>query len=164
MNTVVLNELQINQKLQRIAYEIIENNFEDKELYLVGITGNGVKLVDSLEKILSNITDQKIIKAEVTVNKKDPFSQPIKLSCDSKLFKNATVILIDDVINSGKTMQYALVKILEQPIRKVKTVALVDRKHRRYPIRCDYVGLTLSTTLQDRVEVDFSKDAVAYLV
>lgn len=164
MNTLVLNDRQINQKLQRIAYEILENNSEDDALYLVGIKGNGYLIAQELFEILKPITEQEIKVAEVSVNKQDPLSEPIRLSVSSEELQG-TLILIDDVINSGKTMQYALMKLLEQPVRKIKTVSLVDRKHRRYPIRCDYVGLTLSTTLQDRVEVVLEKDSSkAYLV
>lgn len=164
MNTLVLNDRQINQKLQRIAYEILENNSEDGVLYLVGITGNGLLIAQKLKEILSPITEQIVKVAEVSVNKQEPLSEPIRLSVSNKELKG-TLILIDDVINSGRTMQYALMKLLEQPVRKVKTVSLVDRKHRRYPIRCDYVGLTLSTTLQDRVEVVLEEGgSKAYLV
>jgi pyrimidine operon attenuation protein/uracil phosphoribosyltransferase len=164
MNTLVLNDRQINQKLQRIAYEILENNSEDEALCLVGIKGNGFLIAEKLMEILNPITDQVLKVIEVSVNKQEPLSEPIRLSVsDDEL--QGTLILIDDVINSGKTMQYALMKLLEQPVRKVKTVSLVDRKHRRYPIRCDYVGLTLSTTLQDRVEVVLEKgNSKAYLV
>jgi pyrimidine operon attenuation protein / uracil phosphoribosyltransferase len=164
MNTLVLNDRQINQKLQRIAYEILENNSEDGVLYLVGITGNGLLIAQKLKEILSPITEQIVKVAEVSVNKQEPLSEPIRLSVSNKELQG-TLILIDDVINSGRTMQYALMKLLEQPVRKVKTVSLVDRKHRRYPIRCDYVGLTLSTTLQDRVEVVLEEGgSKAYLV
>lgn len=164
MNTVVLNDRQINQKLQRIAYEILENNSEDEVLYLIGIKGNGFLIAENLREILEPIADQEVKVAEVNVNKQEPLSEPIRLSVGNDALVG-TLILIDDVINSGKTMQYALMKLLEQPVRKVKTVSLVDRKHRRYPIRCDYVGLTLSTTLQDRVEVVLEKgNSKAYLV
>lgn len=164
MNTVVLNETQIEQKINRIAYEILENNFEAETLFLFGIKGNGSALAQELSDILSNISDQKVVTAEITMNKQNPLSQEITASIDLKKIKNQTVILIDDVINSGKTMQYALIKLLEFPTKRIKTVALVDRKHRRYPIRCDYVGLTLSTTLQDRIEVNFDGTKEAFLV
>jgi len=164
MNTLILNNLQINQKLQRIAYEILENNSEDDALYLVGVKGNGYLIAQELFTILNEITDQVVKVAQVSVNKQDPLSEPIQLSIPSEEL-HGTLILIDDVINSGRTMQYALLKLLEKPVRKVKTVSLVDRKHRRYPIRCDYVGLTLSTTLQDRVEVKLEQgNNQAYLV
>jgi pyrimidine operon attenuation protein/uracil phosphoribosyltransferase len=164
MNTIVLNETQIEQKVKRIAYEILENNFEAETLFLFGIKGNGMILAEELTKILKNISDQKIISGEIIVNKQNPLNQEIKTSIDLTQIKNQTVILIDDVINSGKTMQYALIKLLEYPTKRIKTVALVDRKHRRYPIRCDYVGLTLSTTLQDRIEVNLEGTKEAYLV
>lgn len=164
MTTEVLNESQIRQKLNRIAYEIVENNFEAPTLFLVGIKGNGVELAKRLKAILEGITDQDLQLATLTINKKNPLKAPINLTCDGALFENGTVILIDDVLNSGKTMQYAIAKLLEQQLYKLKTVTLVDRKHRRYPVRCDYVGLTLSTTLQDRIAVDFKGEAKAYLV
>lgn len=164
MTTEVLNESQIRQKLNRIAYEIVENNFEATTLFLVGIKGNGVELAKRLKVILEEITDQELQLVTLTINKKDPLKDPITLTCDGALFENGTVILIDDVLNSGKTMQYAIAKLLEQQLYKLKTVTLVDRKHRRYPVRCDYVGLTLSTTLQDRIAVDFKGEAKAYLV
>lgn len=164
MNTIVLNETQIEQKIKRIAYEILENNFEAETLFLFGVKGNGMMLTEELTKILKNISDQKIVSGEIIVNKQNPLNQEIETSIDLTQIKDQTVILIDDVINSGKTMQYALIKLLEYPTKRIKTVALVDRKHRRYPIRCDYVGLTLSTTLQDRIEVNFEGVKEAYLV
>jgi len=164
MNTTVLNETQIEQKIKRIAYEILENNFEAETLFLFGIKGNGMTLAEELSKILRSISDQKIISGEIIVNKQNPLQQEIETSIDLTQIKNQTVILIDDVINSGKTMQYALIKLLEYPTKRIKTVALVDRKHRRYPIRCDYVGLTLSTTLQDRIEVNLEGVKEAYLI
>lgn len=164
MNTTVLNETQIEQKIKRIAYEILENNFEAETLFLFGIKGNGMTLTKELATILEGISDQKIFTGEITINKQNPLDQEIQTSIDLMQIKNQTVILIDDVINSGKTMQYALIKLLEYPTKRIKTVALVDRKHRRYPIRCDYVGLTLSTTLQDRIEVNLDGVKEAYLV
>ncbi|MEX1190787.1 MAG: phosphoribosyltransferase family protein [Brumimicrobium sp.] len=164
MNTIVLNAKQIEQKINRIAYEILENNFESTSIFLIGIKGNGMALTVELSNILKKISDQKIITAEITVNKQNPLSDEITTTIDLEEIKGQTVILIDDVINSGKTMQYALIKLLEHPTKRIKTVALVDRKHRRYPIRCDYVGLTLSTTLQDRIEVNLDGIKEAYLV
>ena len=89
----------------------------------------------------------------------------INLDIDENKLKKGFIILVDDVINSGKTMQYALVKFLERPTKTIRTVVLVDRKHRRYPVKADIVGLSLSTTLKDRVEVVFnSKASKAYLI
>jgi pyrimidine operon attenuation protein/uracil phosphoribosyltransferase len=163
MKTTVLNQHQIQQKINRIAYEILENNFESEKLFLIGIKGNGCELAKRLAKILEEISVQEIKQAQISVDKHHPLDHEITLSISTEEIENQTVILIDDVINSGITMQYALVKLLEKPTNRIKTVALVDRKHRKYPIRVDYVGLTLSTTLQDRIEVDFGENAMAYL-
>lgn len=164
MKTLVLNEKQINQKINRIAYEILENNFDDDTLILVGIKGNGVTIAEELGKILEDIGGQNIIVSQLDIDKKDPFKKEVTTSIAIKDIDHHTIILIDDVINSGRTMQYALMKVLERPVKRVKTVALVDRKHRNYPIRCDYDGLTLSTTLQDRIEVDLEGEKQAFLI
>ncbi|RYM30815.1 phosphoribosyltransferase [Brumimicrobium glaciale] len=164
MKTIVLNERQINQKLDRIAYEIVENNFQDEQIFLVGIKGNGFEIAKELGKRLELIGEQKINVSELTIDKKKPLDHEITTSISLDHFDNQTIVLVDDVINSGRTMQYALIKLLERPTKRVKTVALVDRKHRSFPIRCDYVGLTLSTTLQDRIEVDLEGEKKAYLV
>ncbi|HLW29982.1 MAG TPA: phosphoribosyltransferase family protein [Brumimicrobium sp.] len=164
MNTLVLDERQINQKLDRIAYEIVENNFDDEKLFLVGIKGNGFEIAKDLAERLEKIGEQEIHVSELIIDKKNPLEHEITTSISLKKFDNNTIILIDDVINSGRTMQYALIKLLERPTKRVKTVALVDRKHRSFPIRCDYVGLTLSTTLKDRIEVELDEVKRAYLV
>ena len=115
--------------------------------------------------ILTKNTPQSIQVVKITVNKDEPWSEPISLSVPEETLKNGFIILVDDVLNSGKTMQYALVKLLERPTKAIKTLALVDRSHRRYPIKADFVGLSLSTTLQERVEVDLSSsNSHAYLI
>lgn len=164
METIVLNKLQITQKLDRIAYEIVEETFNEPIIHLVGIQGNGVLIVDMLAERLSKITEQEIIKLSIKINKKNPLSEEITLSDKPKSLEEGVIILVDDVINSGKTMQHALLELLKSPTKKIKTVALVDRRHRRYPIRCDFVGLTLSTTLQERIEVSLGDKTMAYLV
>lgn len=164
METLVLNTTRLEQKITRIAHEIVENTFEVDNLFIAGISGNGAILAERLVELIRTISDQKLQLFKITVEKDAPLSKSIEISIDSDSLKDATIILVDDVINSGRTMQYALMKILESPVKSVKTVALVDRKHRRYPIKADFVGLTLSTTLKERVEVTFGDEPVAYLV
>lgn len=164
MKTRVLNHRQIEQKLDRIAYEIIENNNEVEKLILIGIHGNGFQIAKDIANRLKKISYQEIQTGELRIDKKKPLEHPIELSFPIEEIEHQTVILVDDVINSGRTMQYGLMKLLEHPLDRIKTVALVDRKHRKYPIRCNYVGLTLSTTLQDRIEVELEKERNAYLV
>ena len=164
MNSI-LNHLDINRKINRLAHELLENSFEEPVLYIGGICGNGILIAEELKKIIESHSEQEINVFEILINKDEPWKEGVKLTIDESRLKNAYIILVDDVLNSGKTMQYALMKLLEQPVKAVKTVALVDREHRSYPIKCDFVGMTLSTTLQERVEVEFgTEDYFAYLV
>lgn len=165
MQTEVLSNIQIQQKINRIAHQIIENTFEEEQLFIGSISGNGTELASRITEVIKKHSDQNITLFTLKINKQKPLESPIELNIDSQQLKDVGILLVDDVLNSGRTMQYALVKLLEQPTKFIKTVALVDRKHRRYPIKCDYVGLTLSTTLLERVEVNFEpKNSTAYLI
>lgn len=164
MRTPVLDHRQIKQKIVRMAYEIIEHLFEAKSIHVVGIEGNGNTLASLLVEELRNISTQEISLGSIAVDKNNPLDKeivhtPTEMDLDSK-----HIVLIDDVINSGSTMQYALNHLLQNRIKTVKTATLVDRKHRRFPIHSDFVGIQLSTTMQERVEVDFEGDWSAYLV
>ena len=160
---IILTQQEIDQKITRLAHQIIENTFEHKTLFIGGICGNGIQLAEKIKEIINHHSDQEVFVFEIIVNKSEPWSEPIRLSVPQEQLKNGYILLIDDVINSGKTMQYALVKLLEQETKAIKTVALVDRQHRRYPIKADFVGISLSTTLKERVEVSLSDNSFAYL-
>lgn len=163
MHTSVLEHRQINQKIVRIAHEIIENLSHLQTIHIVGIEGNGVILAELIVEQMKKISEQYFMLSTISVHKENPFLEPIVFDSNADL-TGATVILVDDVINSGKTTQYALNKILEFDVYQVKTVALVDRKHRRFPVHADFVGIQLSTTLQERVEVSFDGTWKAYLI
>ena len=148
-----------------MAHQIIEQIDLEEKVFFGGISGNGYSMAKSLQDTIAEYSDVPIELFEITVNKEEPWAEEIQLSLPIKELKNAYIVIIDDVLNSGKTMQYTLVTFLQQATKAIKTVAMVDRKHRRYPIKADFVGLSLSTTLQDRVEV-FAKDGAyeAFLV
>lgn len=154
----VLNHTQIRQKINRIAHELYETNFDEKELYLVGITGQGLTLARRLRELLENISGKKIMLLEITLDKDNPLSKEVKLSTDLSNLEGKPVILVDDVLNSGRTLIYSAQYLLQAPLKKLQTVCLVDRWHRRFPIRADFVGLTLSTTLQEHIEVVFNNE------
>ena len=154
----ILDHNQISQKINRLAHQIIENTFEEGQIYIGGIKGNGTKLAEELSPVIEANSTVAVTKFEIQINKDQPLASPITLSIDETQLENAYILLVDDVLNSGKTMQYALIKLLERNVKAIKTVALVDRKHRRYPIKADFVGLVLSTTLKNRVDVSFDKD------
>ncbi len=162
---LVLDQQQIQQKIMRLAHEVLENTYGIDELFIGGIVGNGEVFAKQVAEIVNSNSEQKVTYFKIELHKDEPLNHPIICSIDLKSFNNQTVILVDDVINSGTTMQYAVMKVLEQPVRSVKTLALVDRMHRRYPIKCDFVGMTLTTTLKERVEVMPSNGALeAFLV
>lgn len=164
MRQEILSDIQIEQKINRLAHQIIENCFEEKTLFIAGITGNGYKLAEKLTNIINEHGLISCTLAEVKINKDEPWSDVISVSNGIDQMKHAVIVLVDDVVNSGKTMQYALTEFLKFPTKAIKTVTLVDRKHRRFPIRVDFVGLTLSTTLKERVEVDLEGSKKAFLV
>ena len=161
---VILNHQKIHQKITRLGHQIIENCVGEKTIYIGGIIGNGYVLAQLLATIISEHSEINVHVFEVNINKEEPWKYPITFSIDEKSLKKGFIVLVDDVINSGKTMQYALMKFLEQATKAIKTVALVDRQHRRYPIKTDFAGLGLSTTLKNHVEVDLNEtDSKAYL-
>jgi pyrimidine operon attenuation protein/uracil phosphoribosyltransferase len=162
----ILDTRQIVQKLNRLAYEVYENNFEEKAILVAGIDGNGYKVAALLAEKLKQISPLKIQLGKISMEKENPWAKEAKMDFTEKDFANKTVILVDDVLNSGKTLIYAVKLFLDKPVKKLNTVILVDRSHTRYPVKADYVGLSLSTTLQERIEADFSKkgNEAVYLV
>lgn len=152
----ILEQLQIDQKINRIAYQIYEDNCDEKEVIIVGIADRGYVLAELIAKKLKEISDLEVRLAEMKINKENPADGNIEFSLTEKDFKNKVILLIDDVLNSGKTLIYCAKYFLTVPLKKLSTAVLVDRKHRRFPIRADYVGLSLATTMHDHISVEFS--------
>lgn len=163
--TLILNDRQIRQKINRIAYEVYENNFEEKQLLMIGISGSGFVFAEKIAAALKAISPLKVKLIELQINKENPLQNDISLPVSIKEITGKTVILIDDVLNTGKVLMYAAKYLLDFPLKRLVTAVLVNRRHRAFPIRADYVGMTLSTTLQEHISVEFkkNKDAV-YLV
>ncbi|MCB0689972.1 MAG: phosphoribosyltransferase [Saprospiraceae bacterium] len=149
----ILNQSQIRQKIRRLAYEIIENNYSDKHIILAGINNNGVNFAKLLLKELQKISDSNFILTNLTLNPADPLSEPITIDLPLKEIKNKPIIIIDDVANTGRTIFFALKPLLEILPKKVEAAVLVDRTHKSFPIKVDYVGLSLATTLKDNIDV-----------
>ncbi|HWY38332.1 MAG TPA: phosphoribosyltransferase family protein [Bacteroidia bacterium] len=154
--TEILTAEQIQQKLNRLAYEIYEHTLEEKEVMLAGIEGNGYTVAKKLSVLLKKIAGQEITVGKITLDKKNPLAAPPKTDFEEADYKNKVVIVVDDVLNSGKTLIYAVQLFLSQPVKKLHTVVLVDRSHTRYPVKADFVGLSLSTTLQEHIVADLS--------
>ena len=158
-----MDEATAAKKLQRMAYEIAEQNAEEEQLVLAGIRDNGVTLAHIIARHLEAILHNKIKVIEIGLDKKHPAAIEISEEMD---FNNAVVILVDDVVNSGKTILYALKPLLQFYPKKIQTLTLVERSHKMYPIASDYVGISLATTLQEHifVEVEESRVKGAYLL
>jgi len=161
---IILDAIQIEQKVKRIAYQIYENNSNEKEIILAGIAKNGYVFAHKIGASLQEISDIKVTMCEVVIDKKN-LLLPITTSIPSEAYKNKSLVLIDDVLNSGGTLIYSIKHFLEVPLKRFKTAVLVNRNHKKYPVKADFKGISLSTTLQEHVAVDFSNnDAIAYLV
>lgn len=155
----ILTVLEIEQKINRIAIQIYEHNHTATELLLAGIQGTGLTLANRLAAAIEKLTPVKVTVVAVQVDKQNPVGKRAVLSNESVIKEGALVVVVDDVLNSGRTLIHALEPFLGTRLKALQTVILVDRNHPSYPIRADYVGLSMATTLQEHVEVVLEGDA-----
>ena len=145
-------------KVRRMAYEIFENYFEEKELILIGIASQGHLLAELLYKELKAIHPINYQVGSIHLNKKDPKSEdPVIQLQKGTALKNSCVILVDDVLNSGRTLAYSMTALLNEGPRKMQVCVLINRDHKVFPVAPDYIGLSLGTTLDEHVEVNLEK-------
>ncbi len=153
----ILNEEVAQKKLLRMAYEVLENNFDEEEILLAGIRESGSVVARNIQKLLGSISNIKIDIITVTLDKKFPeevtFSKQIS-------FDGKPVILIDDVSNTGRTLLYALKPFLSFHPKKIQTLVLVERTHKIFPVKPYYVGLSVATTLQEHIYVEVDGEHV----
>ncbi len=161
--TLLLTASDIKKKTERIAYEILENTDENSEIILAGITGSGLKFAEKLMKNLKKFSEAKISICSITVNKSNPISHEAKCSVEPSSFKNKSVIIVDDVANTGRTVFYAQKVFMNVLPKQIQVAVLVDRKHKQFPVAADYVGLSLSTNMQEHVSVEFEDEEAVYL-
>ena len=148
----ILNHQEIQHKIKRIAYQIYENNVNEKEVILAGIDSNGYILAKKLKSVLSKISDLDITLCKVIIDKKNPLSE-IKTSLPAEAYANKSIVLVDDVLNSGSTLIFGVKHFLNVPLKQFKTAVLVNRNHKKYPVKADFKGISLSTSLKEHVEV-----------
>ena len=153
----ILNHQQILHKIKRIAYQIYETFVDEDEIIIAGIETDGLKFAKKIHAALKEISDIKITLCEVKVDKENLLN-PIKTSLSEQEYKNKALVLIDDVLNSGGTLIYVVKHFLNVPLKKFKTAVLVDRNHKLYPIKADFKGISLSTSLQEHVIVSFKSN------
>jgi len=153
----VLNHQQIKKKITRMAYEIYERNLNSKAVVFAGISGMGKTLANLLATELKAISPLVIEQTEVILDKERVASDDVQLSNEIDL-QGKTLILVDDVLNTGKTLVYAMKPFLDEELYRMEIAVLVNRSHGLFPIRPDYTGFELSTTLNEHIKVDFSGD------
>ena len=156
MQNKILSHEQIQHKIRRIAYQILEANVDEKEIVIAGIEGGGLNLAKKIEKVLSKITDANVTLCMVSMDKKNPLTSGVNTSVSEKDYQNKSVVLVDDVLNSGTTLIYGVHHFLKTPLKQLKTAVLVNRNHKQYPVKADFKGISLSTSLQEHVEVELS--------
>lgn len=149
----ILTKTQIQQKIERLAFEILENNFEEEEIILAGINFKGMTFAGLLKDALEKITKIPLRLIQIRLNPAKPLQDPIQIDVPVEQLKGKTIIVVDDVANTGRTIFYALKPLMQIVPRKVEVAVLVDRKHKYFPIAVDYVGLSLATTMQEDIEV-----------
>ncbi|MCY1514575.1 Bifunctional protein pyrR [compost metagenome] len=149
---LILDKDQIAQKINRIAYQILEDNLDEKEVILAGIWERGYKFASRLKAVLEKIADFKVSLLRVDLEKLSS-KLVAKTDLPESEWKGKVVILVDDVLNSGKTLAYGLGVFLNTPHKKIRTVVLVDRSHKIFPVATDFVGLQLATILKEHVDV-----------
>ena len=149
----ILDGKGISQKINRLAWQIYENNSKENKIIIVGISGRGEILASKLSKVINQISSIKTKVGTIHLDKDNPYQSEITINLDVADYTNKVVVLIDDVLNSGKTLMYASKYFLTTPLTKLSTVVLVDRTHNRFPIKADYIGLSLATTLKEYITV-----------
>ena len=154
----ILNEKQIRQKIKRLAIEILENNYSEKEIILAGINNTGLTFAEALVNELLNLRDMPITLTRLQINPAKPLKDDILLEMPLKDVKKKVIILVDDVANTGRTLFYATKPFMEILPKKIEVAVLVDRKHKSFPIRVDYVGMSLATTVKENIQVIFKED------
>ena len=157
MKNYILSKEVTEKKLRRMALEVAERNSEEKQLLLIGIKDNGVVIANTIKNYLKDIFKGEIKVIELSLDKRKPGKITLSENID---FTDKSILLIDDVANSGKAMLYSLKPLLEAFPKKIETMALVERTHKIFPIKVDYIGFSISTTLDEHIYVEVVADRV----
>lgn len=153
---VILDHQEIEHKIKRIAYQIYECNVDESELIIAGVESSGYLLARKIKTNLDKISDIESTLCKVIIDKTNPLS-PITTSIDKEAYTNKSIVLVDDVLNSGSTLIYGVKHFLDVPLKQFKTAVLVNRNHKKFPVKADFKGISLSTSLNEHVNVNLSK-------
>ena len=160
--TLILDDARMARTVERMAWQILERHREGERLVLAGIRNSGYTLAERIAVHLKPHVAAELISIEV--NKRQPSLEDTRTSVEPSQLEGAHLVIVDDVLNSGATLLYAGAHVMTAPRGRITTAVLVDRNHKRYPVKADIKGLSLSTGLHERVEVDWSAPSATYLV
>ena len=160
----ILDYQSIKKKIRRISLQILESNIDRDEIIIAGIDLNGFIIAKKISQEISKISEINIKLCKLKIDKKNPLND-ISTSLNFEDYQNKSIVVIDDVLNSGATLMYSVKYFLNTKIKSLKTAVLVDRNHKKYPIKADFKGLSLSTSIQSKVEVVIDEKKIeAFLV
>ena len=158
--TLILSDKQIQHKIKRIAFQILEFYDGKEELIVAGIAKNGYIFAQKLVDQIKSISDVEPLLCEIKIDKKQPALDPT-ISLEKSAYQGKNMILADDVLNTGSTLIYTVKHLLEADLKALKTAVLIDRSHKKFPIKADFKGISLSTSLNETVQVSFGKTSKA---
>lgn len=154
----ILSKEAAHLKLKRLALEVAEELSEDSTpIVLIGIAQNGMMIAQKMSELLSPYFNQNIPIIAASLNKNHPTDVTLSNEID---LNGKNIIVCDDVANSGKTLLYALKPLLNKHPKRVQILVLVERMHKLFPIKPDYVGLSITTTLEDNIIVEIVNNAI----
>ena len=155
---MILDKSTAEKKMRRMAMEIAERNHDKSSLILIGIKENGIFIAAKIAEFLKPNFSGEIEIIELSMDKRNPGEIVLSKSVD---FNNKSILLIDDVANSGSTMLYAMKPLLEFHPSQIETVILVERTHKKFPVAVNYVGLSVATTQQENIIVEVESGVVS---
>ena len=159
----ILSEEVVFQKIKRMSYEILENNLEEPIITLVGIFDKGYLIAEQMQKELKGICEKEIRLVRLDIDKDNPNKSNIRIDTDVRSLDRSVLVLVDDVLNSGRTTSYSLAYMLECNVKKVELAALVNRSHKSFPLTPTYKGYEIATMIDEYIEVRVKDRPGVYL-
>ena len=151
VQNLILNNSDIENKIQRIGLEILEDNIDQSKIILFGISDNGKLISQKLIDHINKISDIKIVLIDVIINNGS-------IAYSSKFdVLNESIIIVGDVSQTGKTLQMVISDLMLYNPSKIKTSVIINRDQTMFPVKIDYSGLSLSTSVNEHVDVIIDK-------
>ena len=156
-NDCILTAEQAELSIRRIAYQIHEDNTDEKRIVIAGVMSNGNQVAKSIAKVLRSISDIEVMDCQIQIDKKN-LRNKIQTSIDASVYENHSVVIVDDVLHTGSTLVYAVRHFLQVSLAQCKVAVLINRNHKKFPIKADYKGISLSTSMHEHVEIVCKND------